>query len=69
MKDVTTHENLILPSYFFHKDDNNFLLKAKEEKSTHDTYNETSEKIKIVRTLQNNEMNFQELENGDIKIV
>jgi hypothetical protein len=69
MEDIITKENLILTSYFFHKDDNSFLLKPKEEKSTHDTYNETSEKIKIVRTLQNNEINFQEQENGDIKIV
>ncbi len=69
MQEITTHKNLILTSYFFSQNDNTFLLKAKEDKSTHDIYKETSEKIKIIRTLQNNEINFQEQENGDIKIL
>ncbi|PLY05534.1 MAG: hypothetical protein C0625_13170 [Arcobacter sp.] len=69
MKDITTHENLILTSYFFHKNANTFLLRPKKEKSTHDIYNETSEQIKIVRILQNNGIIFLEEENGDIKIV
>lgn len=69
MENLITKENLILTSYFFHKDDNSFLLRPKEEKSTHYVYNETSEQIKIVRTLQKNKINFQELENGNIKIV
>lgn len=69
MKDELNHENLILTSYFFHKDENIFLLKPKEDKSMNDTYNETSEKIKIIRTLRSNEIKFKEQENGDIKIV
>lgn len=69
MEDVSPYNNLILSSYFFHQDKNIFLLKPKEDKSTHDLYNETSEKIKIVRVLTKNDIEFEEEENGDIKIV
>lgn len=69
MENMLKQENIILSSYFFHKGNNTFLLKPKENKSTHDLYNETSEKIKIVRILKENEIEFQELETGDIKIV
>lgn len=69
MYDSKSLKNLILTSYFFNKENNIFLLKPNKKKSVHDSYNETAEKIQIVRTLNQQEIEFEELNNGDIKIV
>jgi hypothetical protein len=56
MKNITSYKELILKEYCFNEIDNIFL------------YSETADKIKIIRALRDNGVQFKELESGDIKI-
>jgi len=69
MIEADTLNNLILTSYFYHQAKNVFLLRPNENKTIHNLYNETSERIKIIRILIKNKIDFLEEKNGDIRIV
>lgn len=64
MKNESIWNSLVLNTYTFNDVDKIFILK-----SIDDLYSVTADKIKIIRTLRDNEIKFQEQENGDIKII